>query len=327
MDMSGSMAGSRIAAARTAATELVDILFGADELKALLKIGLVPWSGKVNVTLRGTTYSSATPVTVPAYGNPFAADTTKIYLANNSPVPLLSIPPAGWRGCVYARYQNDTNTTNDADLILGPALRGAETGLVGIDWPAWQPVGPEGEPGCSIAPFFRDCTRCLSHGITPVQGTKAGIQAAIEELQTPTGSTHAVAGLDWAWRVLMPDAPFTEADPNPEGRRTQAIVLLTDGEQTGNYGDAYKMAFGYNTAAQAGGQDQRLRDLAAIIKAQGVLIYAIQFGEPSTSLEALLKNVASGPDKPFYQKAPGAEELRAVFKEIANDLSQLRVSM
>ena len=56
IDMSGSMdnsvsgGGTRIAAARAAAEELVKILFGDDETKALLKIGIVPWNGKVNVT-------------------------------------------------------------------------------------------------------------------------------------------------------------------------------------------------------------------------------------------------------------------------------------
>jgi hypothetical protein len=55
IDMSGSMSSStggqsRIAAARAAATDLVNILFGGEETKELLNIGIVPWNGKVNIT-------------------------------------------------------------------------------------------------------------------------------------------------------------------------------------------------------------------------------------------------------------------------------------
>jgi len=134
-------------------------------------------------------------------------------------------------------------------------------------------------------------------------------------------------GLAWASRVLSPTSPFTEADPNPPGRRTQAIVLLTDGENYGGVGDGYKTQFGYGSSAQAGGQDQRLRDVAAAIKAQGILIYAIQFANTSGDLAELMKDVASGREPPFYNAAPTAAELQQIFREVANDLSQLRLSM
>ncbi|RMD62582.1 MAG: VWA domain-containing protein, partial [Alphaproteobacteria bacterium] len=169
-------------------------------------------------------------------------------------------------------------------------------------------------------------TRCLSHGVTPLQSNKTTIKAAIDELTSPTGTTNIPQGLAWAWRVLVNDAPFDEATDNPQGRRTQAIILLTDGENYGGVGDGYKTQFGKGSAAQNGGANQRLLDVASTIKAQGILVYTIQFGEMSDDLEALLKAVASGPDAPFYQKAPSREALEQVFREVANDLSQLRVS-
>jgi Flp pilus assembly protein TadG len=72
MDMSGSMTSSsgstsRIAAARQAATDLVDILFGENGSKDLLNIGVVPWNSKVNVMREGVTFdhtlSTTTPIT------------------------------------------------------------------------------------------------------------------------------------------------------------------------------------------------------------------------------------------------------------------------
>ena len=364
IDMSGSMGNEisagvdRIDAARDAALELVDILYGTDGLAPLLKIGLVPWNGKVNVTMNGTGFDPALTqtVNVPNFTNPITGGSqSDVFTVNNSPVPLLSAPPAAepytdidgdgkkdswepytdsngngrwdaaWRGCVFARFTDDA-FTNDADMTIGPI-----TGVGGADWPAWEVIGPEGEPysgsaRCPMAVDNHECTRCLSHGVTPLQTTKQGIVDAIDELTSPTGTTNILGGLAWAWRVLVPTAPFTEADPNPQGQRTQAIVLLTDGEYYGGSGDAYKTAFGYGTAAQPEAE-ARLRSMATVIKDSGIVIYTIQFANTSGDLADLMKDVASGPDSPFYHPAPTAEELRQVFKEVANDLSQLRVSM
>ncbi len=348
IDMSGSMqAGigggqTRIGAARAAATELVNILFGADETKALLRIGLVPWNGKVNVTLNGTTYDSSATTTeiVPTFTHPVTgAAQSEVYYANNSPVPLLDPPEPDWRGCVYNRYSDDGFDGNDADVLYGPLSVG------GADWLAWEPiVSAEGEPvpggywtgtswnkqwvpyRCSSAPWG-DCTPCLSHGITPLQNTKAAILDAINELTSPTGYTNIPAGLGWAWHVLMPEAPFTEGAADAVNRRTRAIVLLTDGANTGMWGDAYKAVFGVGGGdPPRSDMDARLRALADNIKAAGVTIYAIQFANSGGALEALMRDVASGPDAPFYQYAPDAEALQQVFREVANNLSELRLS-
>lgn len=332
IDMSGSMGssmpsgGDRIDAARAAATELVNILFGSDETKPLLKIGVVPWNGKVNITANGVAFDSALTTTtpVPTFTNPLTAVAqSDVYVPNNSSVPLLAPPPADWKGCVFARYTDDA-FANDGDLIEGPVTVG------GAEWMAWEYVGPDGEPispgKCPMAVDDHECTRCLSHGITALQNNKTTSLAAINELTSPTGTTDIPQGLIWAARVLLPGEPFTEADLNPPGNRIQAIVLLTDGQNFGGSGDGYKTVFGYGSAAGAGGADQRLRDLATALKAQDIVIYTIQFAYNNTALAQLMKDVASGPDAPFYHFAPDAATLQQVFKEVANDLSQLRVS-
>ena len=43
-------------------------------------------------------------------------------------------------------------------------------------------------------------------------------------------------------------------------------------------------------------------------------------------LNQLMQNVATEPEAPFYQYAPDADSLRAVFREVANNLSELRLS-
>ena len=62
------------------------------------------------------------------------------------------------------------------------------------------------------------------------------------------------------------------------------------------------------------------------MKAQGVEIYTIQYYYSSGPLQTLLQEVATEPTAPYYHFAPDGDELEKIFKEIANDLSALRIS-
>ncbi len=332
IDMSGSMTSSagggqsRIQAARNAATEMINILYGDNATKDLLKIGLVPWNAKVNVRREGTSYNSSltTSVSVPDFVNPLTGTVqSELYYANNSPVPLLSAPPSNWRGCVFNRYLNNGIADDDADIHLYE--HSSPTG----DWQGWEPVGPEGEPvsggTCSLSVNGGECTSCLNRGITPLNNVKQTILDAVGDLTSPTGNTNIPQGLGWAWRVLRPGAPFDEAEVAPQFPRQQAIILLTDGENYGGNGDGYKAVFGTGSGAGSG-MNPRLQALATNIKASGVQIYTIQFANNGTALQTQMQSVATEPESPFYQYAPDADALRDVFREVANNLSELRLS-
>ncbi|WP_374367667.1 pilus assembly protein TadG-related protein [Dongia sp.] len=195
-----------------------------------------------------------------------------------------------------------------------------------------------------------ECYPTLKHGILPLQGVKDSasktiVTTAINNLNsgtsTPDGNTNATQGLFWAWEVLMPGEPFSQARVSVPFKRTQAIVFLTDGRTTGLNGDAYKGVFGEmydgNTTTSHGtlpdGQPNnhynRLRALAAKIKGsnpdQGVKIFVVQYEDNDSSLKALLKQVATEPNAPYYFYAPGATELQNAFKQIAASLSVLRL--
>ena len=332
IDMSGSMGwsapggGTRIAAARAAAVELVNVLYGDLETKDLLKIGIVPWNAKVNVTMNGVAYSAGSSQwnSVDSFKNPLtSASQSQVYQPNNTAVPLLSQPPANWKGCVYARYKNN-GVADDGDSTPGDFAH------ANGDWVAWEPIGTEGEPvspgQCSAAGGSgSECTPCLSHGIVPLAQSKSSTMSSINALIPPTGSTNIAQGLVWAWRVLVPTAPYTQADPDPDGPRTQAIVLLTDGEHVAAYGDGYKRTWGGGSTAQAQ-MNARLLEIAGNIKAQGILIYTIQFANGGGALQDLMKQVASEPGAPYYHYAPDSNALKTIFTEVANHLAKLRIS-
>ena len=161
--------------------------------------------------------------------------------------------------------------------------------------------------------------------LPPCRNQKAVIDSAIDDLQNPTGTTNIPGGLGWAWRVLMPEPPFTEGVHDPAIERTRAIVLLTDGENFGGVSDGYKTVFGYGSAGNSDMND-RLEDLSLKIKDDGVVIYTIQFANSGTTLQTLMKNVASGPNAPYYNYAPDAATLTTIFREVANHITELRLT-
>ncbi|NOZ65805.1 MAG: hypothetical protein GXP00_04820 [Alphaproteobacteria bacterium] len=119
IDMSGSMmatvsgygtsnpADRRIELAKVAASDLVDILFGSAEENALLNIGLVPWSGKVNVTETGSVYGKD------ASGNNLPS--SSLYTTQN----VAGSPDNPYREEFY-RYDkhNDGNIWDDSDDLV-----------------------------------------------------------------------------------------------------------------------------------------------------------------------------------------------------------------
>ena len=179
---------------------------------------------------------------------------------------------------------------------------------------------------CSGTVGGQECTACLGYGITPLTNTKATIQAGIDRLLWPNGGTDIPEGLQWAWEVLMPSQHLDEATPeDPTLKRQRAIVIMTDGENCGASGDGYKAVWGLCYYGKPY-MDDRLKLLAANIKAAGVQIYAVQFGNAGTDQQALMQQIASSPSAPYYWYAPTAADLTNAFHTIANTLSQLRLS-
>jgi len=399
LDISGSMCQpcSKIDAAQAASEEMLNILYGARTTSPtitvegvsynLLNVGVVPWNSKVKVMQWKQSYNSAQTktITVPTFTNPVTGVSQNVvYQANNTPVPLLDKPASDWKGCVYARYVDDGDQSNDADMDLGLVTKNKK------DWMGWEPIKTsEGEsvsgswgPGVglnwvgrarncaqsywndtladpdhpspisnapsywhqAIPPFGNafssyDCSDCPAYGILPLQPDKTVAEGIINALY-PSGSTDINQGLFWAWEVLMPEAPFSEAKDRVPYPRQRAIVLMTDGENNGSNGDAYKGVFGQGTGAgtntshgyMSGSSslpnnlNNRLLQLASNIKDSGVKLYIVQFDNPDKATADLLKAVASGPDKPYYWYAPTEADLHTAFQEIGNNLSSLRIS-
>ncbi len=242
---------------------------------------------------------------------------------------------SGWnntnKNC-YGAYWNDQK--NDPDKPAGTSFPIPNQ----PSW--WRRAAPTIDTAQS-----EECTPCLSHGITPLTHDRDTIEDAINALITPSGNTNIPQGLAWAWEVLMPGVPFDQAIVDVPFPRQRAIVLLTDGQIVGGNGDAYMGRFsdgenaGTTTNSAHGflpsppdlantrnNLNNRLKRLAANVKAEGIALYVIQFEEDNPNLGTLLQAVATEPNAPYYYFAPTATELQEAFQAVAANLSKLRIS-
>jgi Flp pilus assembly protein TadG len=281
--------------------------------------------------------------------------TTSPNTANNSSRPAAVPNALAATGSNYTEWTSSTNSVTKK-----------YSGFMKFIDPTQSYNKPGTVASRNTNPGSTDCTRCLTRGIIPLTPTKATIRDQIAAIQgsDPDGNTNAAQGLYWAWEVLTPGVPFTQAVPTVPFQRTRAIILLTDGEQVGGVGDAYKGRFGFGEGAgtnddaahgtisvlqsvdgntlplSQGGTaitvqnnlNNRLKKIADNIKAEGIKLYVIGFdleGAAHADALALLNEIASDPDEngEYFFNAPDPSDLESVFAQIAASLSTLRLSM
>jgi hypothetical protein len=129
------------------------------------------------------------------------------------------------------------------------------------------------------------------------------------------GYTRIDEGAAWAYRMLSPDWRGLWGDPDlPLDYGTtlmdKAAIIMTDGENNPRDGTSTSTA------------NDRLKDACQNMKDNDIIVYTIQYRTSSTSLKNLLTNCATSADYYFYA---GDDDLSAVFNEIANQLSNLRL--
>jgi Mg-chelatase subunit ChlD len=179
---------------------------------------------------------------------------------------------------------------------------------------------------------------CPPTAITPMTETKSTIDAAIDAL-TPKGSTVIPAGLLWGWRVVSPGEPFTQGKAYNDDKYVKAIILLTDGDNdanqqgssTGINKSTYN-AFGYAKNGHLGNTngsnadatlDAKTLAVCSAIKAKDIRLYTIGF-QVSVASQTLLQSCATKPD--MFYSSPNNAQLAAIFQDIAQGLSELRIA-
>jgi len=144
------------------------------------------------------------------------------------------------------------------------------------------------------------------------------------------GGTAGQVGTAWAWYALSPNWNATLSGSGASAYGTsdtrKIAILMTDGEYNTQYD-----ANGINTeddragAAANGTSAVQAKALCTGMKAKGIEIYTVGFGNGITSsAKAMLTSCATEPGK-FYE-AKDEEELRQAYRDIALKLSSLYLS-
>ncbi len=272
LDNTGSMSGSKLTNLKSAATTLVDTLFGDETTSDSLKIGLVPFAAAVNVgtSALGSGWLDETGAST------MAQDKMDWSGSSQTVFDLYDeIPNRSWTGCVEARAQPYDTTDDDpsgGDTLFQPYFAPDEpddptssNGNGNGNGNGNNGNGNGNGNGSSGTGFTYD-NNYLSDGIS---GTTTETQMDVSTYDgsslsissrgpqkgcttdpvTPmtnnkstiqsainsmnaSGYTHIPVGVVWGWRLVSPGEPFTEGADYSDDEWTKAVVILTDGENT-----------------------------------------------------------------------------------------------
>ena len=373
VDTSGSMSqsagsgGSKISALRAASTALLNAMFGTQTTSQRVSMGIVPFAASVNV---GSGNANAawmdTAGASSLHHEDFVSNTeTRWQLFND-------LRSTAWKGCVISRPSAQNYDVTDA----APASMTPDTLFVPWFAPD-EPDGDNGnlatgtftnsylndEGGSCVSPNtnknvadsvkqarickYKNVTPtaglgpnylCDSNAITPLTGTRSGLDTAVAALQA-NGNTNILEGFMWGWRVLSPGPPFTEGKSYTAPNNRKVIILMTDGQNnlqgisTFNHSDY--TSYGYvikgrvgttssNNTTLSTALDTRTALACANAKAQGILVYTIAFGSGASVSTPLLRGCATSPN--YFYNPQNSSDLVPVFQQIAQSINSLRIA-
>jgi Flp pilus assembly protein TadG len=132
---------------------------------------------------------------------------------------------------------------------------------------------------------------------------------------TPVGATNVTIGAAWGMATLSSGAPFTEAKPLTTPRLKKFMILLTDGDNTKN-------RFEGDGSSSNPNVDARTKLACANAQTAGIVVYTVRVMDGNRDL---LKACASDSGK--YFEVTAAAQLSPIFKQIASEISAVRLTM
>ena len=308
LDVTGSMGfsdpagGTRIESLKTASETLLDTIYGEEETIDDVRISVVPYTTSVNLG------SDRTDVLTGFNAAAFGAD--------------------GWKGCVEARFAPHDQIDTSPSLEPFTALL----------WPPTfdNPSTARRENGFNTS---NDPNRfCTDSEVLPLTAERSTISDHIDDL-VANGATLTNIGFSWGWRTISPSwQGFWGQDNDPvdydHPTINKAIIFMTDGVNSlpslssplfySGYGFLDDGRLGANNTTAEIEANNRLLNSCELAKQEGIEVYTIMFALNNATVEQNFRNCATSSDHFF--DAPNGDVLEAAFKEIAGQLSSLRLT-
>jgi Flp pilus assembly protein TadG len=306
LDVTGSMAGSKITDLKDAAKDLIDIVVWADQNEHTSKVAIAPFAPTVNV------------------GDYFKAVTNED--PNGAP-PTYSYP----KSCYNKSGQLKKSCAGDSDYMVDPGYPPRARCVVErtgtYEYTEDAPAAGKWIPSWNAVTGSNSTTCTPGVSIVPLTADKTKLKATIDSFSA-SGMTAGAAGTVWAWYLISPTwstiwpaesrpAPYsdlTTLGPNGQPRLMKIAVLMTDGEYNQHQGKS----------ASATTVSNKAKSLCTNMKAKGILVYTVGF-QLDTQL-AKDTMLACATDASYAYNAGDGEELRQAFRDIALKIATLRIN-
>jgi len=279
LDNTGSMSSSnKMTQLKLAAKDLLTTLQTAAKKPDDIKVGIVPFATDVNV---GTTNKNASWIRWDEWENANgscskSSNKTKTACENNNGTWTVD-SKNDWNGCVWDRDQSYDVNNSPASVNLKPTLYSAHQAA-----------------NCPVS-------------MMTLSTDWSALNSKVDAM-TPTGNTNVTIGLQMAFQMLSPVAPFNAAAPKED--LDKVIILLTDGDNTQNRWSTSQTSI-----------DNRTKLACTNVKAGNIKLYTVRVINGNASL---LQQCATKSD--MYYNVQNAAQLSAVFSTIAQNLANLRLS-
>ena len=309
LDVTGSMAGSKLQFLKEAAKDLVTIVVDAPH-DVSTKMALVPFSQDVRLPTtsalnkaRGNNLPDTK--TENTWWGPITYYLSDCVVERTGPEKYTDAAPASGQ-YVMGHYTQDYTQAGSG---------GGNGWGYGGGWGA----GGKKEGKCAVPE---------DAAITPLSDDADELNSKIEKLSA-SGGTAGHLGTAWAWYTLSPNWDSlwpAKSRPAPYGTGSlrKIAILMTDGEYNTQYDSNGVAAPEYNAAN--GSSFTQAKALCSAMKQAGIEIYTIGFdlSGPSSESYKTLKECASEEDK-FYVASTGVQ-LQQAFHDIGLKLSKLYLS-
>lgn len=229
-------------------------------------------------------------------------------------------------GCEYFRFSNPSGSIRVHRVTTCVTERG------GAHRYSDDPVRDEfSYVGRNYPPSSENCP---SHSIIPLTSDQDTLINRINALTT-NGFTAGHIGIEWGWYMLSPNfASLWPSDNQPvdydEPETLKIAIIMTDGA----FNTAYCRGV-ISADSSSGGSDRincnaqddsfgQAAELCSAMKRQGIIIYTVGFGVGGDASARNWVNTCASPGK-GYLAANGAQ-LREIFRQIATNITRLRIS-
>lgn len=246
--------------------------------------------------------------------------TTLEKVAVNAGQVKVSIVPYTTRVKLNTSYRDENwLTLNPTGWFVGgytaPASRAAWGGcVVDRDTPANTGDVPY-SPGTASTHYpMMTCADTVAEA-TPLTDNWAKLHASVDTM-VAGGMTNITLGAQMGFEMLTTNKPFDQASNDPNIERF--MVLLTDGYNTQDRWGWDVGRMDTNTKAVC----DTITERGVASKKRNIKLYTVLVIDGN---EDLLKSCASDPS--MYLKAANATDLQAVFKKIADEISNIRLTM